>query len=195
MARSSECTEQYAQKVLDRDPHCQRRLITSFVVNYTPRSGANPMRISLLPTFLFVVTLTCVIISTQAWMTAQSEHSPQTPAEYWLSLSAEAKREYVHGYLFGFDRGKRSACYFYAEKITPYLSHESLPPEKLPSSVCQQSLPRFTESQNYDVYVDAITSYYKKYPLDRQGGVPLILDEMATPPGTTDIDVIHSKLK
>ncbi len=25
MARSSECTEQYAQKVFDRDPHCQRR--------------------------------------------------------------------------------------------------------------------------------------------------------------------------
>src|SRR4029077_5645510 len=24
MARSSECTEQYAQKVFDRDPHCQR---------------------------------------------------------------------------------------------------------------------------------------------------------------------------
>src|SRR5450631_631492 len=29
MARSSECTEQYAQKVLDRGPHCQRRLITT----------------------------------------------------------------------------------------------------------------------------------------------------------------------
>ena len=28
MARSSECTEQYAQKVLDRGPHCQRRLVT-----------------------------------------------------------------------------------------------------------------------------------------------------------------------
>src|ERR1022692_176276 len=28
MARSSECTEQYAQKVLDRDPHCQRRDVT-----------------------------------------------------------------------------------------------------------------------------------------------------------------------
>ncbi len=28
MARSSECTEQYAQKVFDRDPHCQRRDVT-----------------------------------------------------------------------------------------------------------------------------------------------------------------------
>lgn len=153
------------------------------------------MRISPLPRFLSLVTLTCVITSTHAWMTAESEHGPQTPAEYWLFLSAEAKREYVHGYLFGFEGGKRSACYFYAEKITPYLPHEPVPPEKLPSSVCQQSLPQFTESQNYDVYVDAITRYYKKYPLDRQGGVPLILDEMATPPGTMDIDVIHSKLK
>ncbi len=31
MARSSECTEQYAQKVFDRDPHCQRRLLTSTI--------------------------------------------------------------------------------------------------------------------------------------------------------------------
>jgi hypothetical protein len=45
--------------------------------------------------FLSVVTLTCAIISTQTWMTAQSERDPQTPAEYWLLLSAEAKREYV----------------------------------------------------------------------------------------------------
>src|SRR5713101_6427534 len=29
MARSSECTGSYAHKVLDRDPHCQRRLITT----------------------------------------------------------------------------------------------------------------------------------------------------------------------
>src|SRR5712692_11431911 len=29
MARSSECTGSYAHKVLDRDPHCQRRLIAS----------------------------------------------------------------------------------------------------------------------------------------------------------------------
>ena len=29
MARSSECTEQYAQKVFDRDPHCQRHLFST----------------------------------------------------------------------------------------------------------------------------------------------------------------------
>src|ERR1039457_5728024 len=29
MARSSECTEQYAQKVFDRDPHCQRGLFST----------------------------------------------------------------------------------------------------------------------------------------------------------------------
>jgi hypothetical protein len=31
MARSSECMEQYAQKVLDRSVHCQRRDITTVV--------------------------------------------------------------------------------------------------------------------------------------------------------------------
>src|SRR5216684_3909935 len=30
-ARSSECTEQYAQKVFDRDPHCQRRLFSPII--------------------------------------------------------------------------------------------------------------------------------------------------------------------
>jgi hypothetical protein len=152
------------------------------------------MRASLFAVLLSLLALTCVIVSTNSLMTAQSEHNPQTPAEYWLFLSAEAKREYVHGYLSGFERGKRSACYFYAEKTTPYLPHESVPVEKLPSSVCQQSLPQFTESQNYQVYVDAMTRYYEKYPRDRQGGASQILEQMATPPGTMDIDVIHAKL-
>ncbi len=60
------------------------------------------MRVTPFAILVFLVTLTCVIISTQAWMTAQSERDPQNPAEYWLFLSAEAKREYVHGYLDGF---------------------------------------------------------------------------------------------
>ncbi len=33
MARSSECTEQYAQKVFDREPHCQRGLFTEVTRN------------------------------------------------------------------------------------------------------------------------------------------------------------------
>lgn len=93
-----------------------------------------------------------------------------------------------------FGKGKRSACYFYAEKITPYLPHESVPVEKLPESVCLHSLPEFTESQHYDVYVDTITRYFKKYPRDRQGAASLILERMATPPGIMDIDVIHTAL-
>jgi len=40
MARSSECTEQYAQKVFDRDPHCQRG-------DFTP-SGNQPLQHALL---------------------------------------------------------------------------------------------------------------------------------------------------
>jgi hypothetical protein len=69
-----------------------------------------------------------------------------------------------------------------------------VPIEKLPESVCLHSLPEFAESQHYDVYVDAITRYYRKYPRDRQGAATQILEQMATPPGTMDIDVIHTKL-
>src|SRR5437879_1840665 len=36
MARSSECTEQYAQKVFDRDPHCQRGLFTTLTLKCNP---------------------------------------------------------------------------------------------------------------------------------------------------------------
>ena len=152
------------------------------------------MRVSLFAMFLSLATLTCMTMSTQAGMTTQSEQAPQTEAEYWLCLSAEAKREYVHGYLSGFERGKRSACYFHAEKITPYLPHEAVPVEKLPEVVCRHSLPEFTEPY-YGGYVDTITRYYKKYPRDRQGGISQILQQMATPPGTMDIDVIHAKIK
>jgi len=152
------------------------------------------MRVSPFAVFLSLLTLTCVIISAQARMTAQSEHDPQNPAEFWLFLSDEAKREYVHGYLNGFWEGKRSACYFHAEKITPYLPHEAVPVEKLPEVVCLHSLPEFAEPY-YGVYVDSITRYYQKYPRDRQGAASQILQQMATPPGTMDIDVIHAKLK
>lgn len=151
------------------------------------------MRISPFAVLPSLLTLTCVIISTR-WIPAQSEHNPQNEAEYWLLLSTEARTEYVHGYLSGFERGKRSACYFHAEKITPYLPHESVPVERLPEVVCLHSLPDFTEPY-YGVYVDTITRYYKKYPRDRQGGASQVLEQMATPPGTMDIDVIHAKLK
>jgi uncharacterized protein YecT (DUF1311 family) len=125
--------------------------------------------------------------------TVKEERAPQNPAEQWLFLSAEARSEYVHGYLFGFQRGKRSGCYLYEEKITPYLPHEAVLPEKLPAQVCLHSLPEFTQPY-FQVYVDTITKYYKKYPHDRQAGVPNILDEMAVPPGLADIDQIHMKL-
>jgi hypothetical protein len=37
MARSSECTEQYAQKVFDRDPHCQRSACYAWQRKRLPR--------------------------------------------------------------------------------------------------------------------------------------------------------------
>ena len=151
------------------------------------------MRVGPLALFLSLATLTGVIISTETSMTAQGDHIPQTPAEQWLSLSAEAKSEYVHGYLLGFERGKRSGCYFYEEKIAPYLPHKSVPPEKLPAYVCLHTLPDFTQPYS-QVYVDTITRYYNKYPHDREAGVPNIIDEMAVPPGLFDIDRIHAKL-
>ena len=152
------------------------------------------MRVILFTVFVSLATFAPVIMSTQAEMTAQSEQVPQTEAEYWLLLSASAKREYVHGYLSGFERGKRSACYLHAEKITPNLPHEAVPVEKLPEVVCQHSLPEFTE-RYYGVYVDTITRYYQKYPRDRQGGISQILQQMATPPGRMDIDGIHANVK
>jgi len=109
-------------------------------------------------------------------------------------LECGGKKEYVHGYLSGFERGKRSACYFHAEKITPYLSHEAVPVEKLPEVACLHSLPEFAEPY-YGLYVDTITRYYQKYPRDRQGGISQILQQMATPPGTMDIDAIHANVK
>jgi hypothetical protein len=42
------------------------------------------MRVSLFAVFVSLATLACVIMSTQAAMTAQSEQVPQTAAEYWL---------------------------------------------------------------------------------------------------------------
>jgi hypothetical protein len=124
--------------------------------------------------------------------TAKGESGPQTPAELWLSWSSDAREEYVWGYLSGFLEGKRAGCSFYADKIMPYTPHKAVPPEELPRQACLNALPDFTEP-HFHKYVDAITSYYTKYPKDRQAGMSRILLESATPPGLT-IDQIHEKL-
>jgi hypothetical protein len=116
----------------------------------------------------------------------QAEKVPQTPAEEWLSWSPEARMRYVHGYLDGFERGKRVACYWHDEKEASSTSAPIL------ERVCMKSLPEFTEPYQH-VYVDAITNYFTKYSHDRQAGPSRILDELASPPGLT-VDQIHAKL-
>ncbi len=117
----------------------------------------------------------------------------RAPAEDWLSLSAEEKYSYVRGYLTGFQGGKREGCSFYEEKLTAHMPHKQLQPEKLPAQVCLTSLPYLIDLHS-NAYANTITSYYTKYPDDRKAEIPNILDEMATPPGLTDIDQIHAKL-
>jgi len=142
--------------------------------------------------FLFVgaVALGSCLVVVAGASTAGANASPETPAEEWLSWSAEAKLAYVRGYLHGFERGERDACYFYEEKMP---TNSPVPVEKLPRRVCLDSLPEFTEP-NSQIYVDTITSYFTKYPHDREGGLPLIMDLLATPPGLKNIDQIHAKL-
>jgi hypothetical protein len=117
----------------------------------------------------------------------------RAPAEDWLSLSADAKQSYVHGYLFGFLGGKREGCSFYEEKSIAYLPHQQVQPAKQPAQVCLTSLPYLVDLYS-NVYADKITGYYTKYPRDREAKVSNILDVMATPPGLTNIDQIHAKL-
>jgi hypothetical protein len=118
---------------------------------------------------------------------------PPTPAQLWLSWSADEKYGYVGGYLTGFQGGKRLACSFYEGKIAAHLPHKPLPPEKLPQHVCMTSLAYLVETHD-NAYVDTITNYYTKYPHDREAEVSNILDAMAMPPGLSDIDQIHAKL-
>jgi hypothetical protein len=70
--------------------------------------------------------------------------------------------------------------------------NEPVRPEELPRAVCLDALPRYPEP-NVQVYVEAITNYYVKYPNDPKAGPPIILMELASPPGLT-IDQIHAKL-
>jgi hypothetical protein len=144
------------------------------------------------PDKIIIVALSAsfVLIAIGLSKMARADRTPQTPAELWLSWSADARAEYVHGYIEGFERGKRDACYFYEEKVP---TTKPVPPEKLPARVCLDNLPDFTEPY-YQVYVDTITNYYTKYPHDREGGLTLILDELAVPPGLKSIDQIHTKL-
>jgi len=140
--------------------------------------------------FVAVVALgSSLLIVAGAWIAAANA-TPETPAGEWLSWSPESKLAYVRGYLHGFERGERNACYFYEEKKP---TNSPVPVEKLPRRICLDSLPEFTEP-NSQIYADTITSYFTKYPHDREGGLPLIMDLLATPPGLKNIDQIHAKL-
>jgi hypothetical protein len=141
---------------------------------------------------LFVVAVALgswLVVAAGPWA-AGANATPETPAEEWLSWSPESKLAYVRGYLHGFERGERNACYFYEEKMA---TNSPVPVEKLPRRICLDSLPEFTEP-NSQIYADTITSYFTRYPHDREGGLPLIMDLLATPPGLRNIDQIHAKL-
>lgn len=140
---------------------------------------------------LLLTAIALVIVIRVGLMRAGGQNVPQTPAELWLSWSADAREEYVWGYLSGFVEGKRVGCSFYADKITPYTPRTPVPPEHLPRQACLDALPDFSKPSKE--YVDAMTNYYSRYPHDRQAGMPRILLELASPPGLT-IDQIHEKL-
>jgi len=128
---------------------------------------------------------------TKVFTPDSGQSEPQTPAELWLSWSPDIRAEYVGGYVEGFIEGERAGCSFYADKITPYMPKQPMPPEKLPRLACLGALPEFVKPTKE--YVDAITNYYTKYPNDRQAGMSRILLESATPPGLA-IGQIHEKL-
>ena len=87
---------------------------------------------------------------TGVWKMAQGERPPQTPAEQWLSLNAESRSEYLHGYLLEFQRGKSTACSFYEQNITPPLPAKQVADEKLPRqfvwTMCRSSHNRIFRS-------------------------------------------------
>jgi hypothetical protein len=139
-----------------------------------------------------LISLSSALIVLDNSGTANGQSAPQTPAELWLSWSSDAREEYVWGFLSGFLEGKRAGCSFYADKMTPYMPHESVPPEKLPRPTCLNALPDFTDTSS-QIYVHEITEYYTKYPRDREAGFSRIMLELASPPGLT-IDQIHAKL-
>lgn len=141
------------------------------------------------------ITLTAgsvALIALRAPNVLRDEKLPQTPAELWSSWSKEAREEYVWGYVSGFREGKRAACSFFEETITPKMPHKAVLPEDLPRAKCLNAVPDFT-TPYLQAYVDAITQFYVKYPHDRQAGLPRLMLEMASPPGLT-VDQIHEKL-
>ena len=143
----------------------------------------------LLVVALISVSSALVVIATSRM--ARGGNGSHGPAELWLSWSSEARTTYVWGYLHGFEQGKREGCTFYEDKMKAYM-HEPVTPEKLPRAVCLDALPQYP-APYFQVYVDAITAYFTKYPNDREAGAPRILEELASPPGLT-IDQIHEKL-
>lgn len=141
--------------------------------------------------FAITVASAGFVVFALAGVIVPQDSNPRNDAELWLSWSLDAREKYVWGYLEGFQDGKRAGCTYYADKITSSLSHEPLPPEKLPRSACFNETPTFPQQSK--TYVDAVTAYFTKYPNDRKVGMQLILRRLASPPSLT-IDEIHAEL-
>jgi hypothetical protein len=93
--------------------------------------------------------------------------------------------------LHGFEQGKREGCSFQGDKTRAYV-RELPAPARSPQAACLDTLPKYP-ARYFQVYADAVTEYFTKYPNDREAGAPRILEELATPPGLT-VDQIHEKL-
>jgi len=137
-----------------------------------------------------LISLSSALVVVMPSRMAHAGNGSQGPGQLWLSWSPEARETYVWGYMNGFERGKREGCTLYGEKMESYM-HEPVPLEKFPRVVCLDALPGYPES-NVKVYADAITRYYVKYPQDPGVGPPMIMSQLASPPGLT-IDQIHAK--
>jgi hypothetical protein len=151
-----------------------------------------PPLVRLLLPVVAVMAASCALIPLGTFGTVRGDSGVGPPAELWLSWSPETRAQYVFGYLSGFQEGNHRGCEFYANEMVVYMPDKVVPFQKLKRQDCHRAMPPGFTRPYFQVYVDAITDYYSKYPQDRHAEIPQVLLELAFS-RDLNIDRIHTK--
>lgn len=127
------------------------------------------------------LTLTCLPLLFLAGCNSHAARVEQGGYEHpgiqWLSWNSTERRNFVFGYIEGFEVGMNQACLaaddlFDKDKVRSF-GHDNVP-STFPSARCRASVDQYSNLKvsvstgpDFKPYIDIITTFYSKYPNGR----------------------------
>jgi len=140
--------------------------------------------------FLFLSLLGIFIASRSVSATPTPQVRRCCDGDVWLSMTKPEKQAFVSGFIYGVQRGHKDGCTDYDDITRPEFNVKS--PEEIPIARCMQRELRF--SKPFEFYENRITSFYGKYPKDRDIPYSVLFASISDGQGKTD-ETIHEWMR